>query len=45
VTAVAVLGILYRSEKRIWLIEPDAALVVLLVLGALGLLHALRPTT
>ncbi|HEX5137064.1 MAG TPA: sodium:calcium antiporter [Planctomycetota bacterium] len=43
VTAVAVLGILYRAEKRIWLIEPDAALVVLLVLGALGLLYALRP--
>jgi len=45
VTAVAVLGILYRAEKRIWLIEPDAAMVVLLVLGALGLLYALRPTT
>lgn len=43
VTAVAVLGIVYRAEKRIWLIEPDAALVVLLVLGALGLLYALRP--
>jgi len=43
VTAVAVLGILYRAEKRIWFIEPDAFLVVLLVLGSLGLLYALRP--
>lgn len=45
VTAVAVLGILYRAEKRIWFIEPDALLVVLLVVGALGLLYALRPQT
>ena len=45
VTAVAVLGILYRVENRIWFIEPDALLVVLLALGALGLLYALRPQT
>jgi cation:H+ antiporter len=45
VTAVATLGILYRAEKRIWFIEPDALLVVLLVLGALGLLYTLRPKT
>ena len=42
VSAVAVLGILYRAEKRIWVIEPDALLVVLLVVGALGLLYAMR---
>jgi len=41
VTAVATLGILYRAEKRIWFIEPDALLIVLLVLGALGLLYVL----
>jgi cation:H+ antiporter len=43
VTAVGALGLLYRAEKRIWIIEPDALLVILLVLGALGLLYALRP--
>lgn len=42
VTAVAVLGILYHAEKRIWFVEPDALLVVLLVVGAYGLLYALR---
>jgi cation:H+ antiporter len=42
VTAVTMLGILYHAERRIWLVEPDALLVVLLVLGALGLLYAMR---
>jgi cation:H+ antiporter len=37
VTTVAVLGLLYRPEKRYWLIEPDALLVIALVLGSLGL--------
>lgn len=43
VTTVATLGLLYRAEKRYWLIEPDAALVLLLIFGALGLVYAYRP--
>lgn len=41
VTCVATMGMLYRVEKRVWLIEPDAVLVILLVLGALGLIAKL----
>jgi cation:H+ antiporter len=37
VSTVAVLGLLYRPEKRYWLIEPDALLVIALVFGSLGL--------
>lgn len=37
VSTVALLGLLYRAEKRYWLIEPDAMLVVLLVIGSLVL--------
>ena len=43
VSAVALLGLLYRAEKRYWLIEPDALVVVVLVLGALALVY--RATT
>jgi len=39
VTLVATAGLLYRAEKRYWLLEPDAALVLLLALGALGLVY------
>ena len=39
VTAVATLSLLYRAEKRWWIIEPDAALVILLVLGAMYLVY------
>ncbi len=39
VTAVATMGLLYRAEKRFWIIEPDAALVILLVLGGLVLVY------
>lgn len=39
VTAVALLGILYRAEKRYWLIEPDAVLVILLLIGTLVLIY------
>ena len=39
ITSVATLGLLYRAEKRWWLFEPDALLVVLLVLGALALVY------
>ena len=42
VTSVAVAGLLYRPEKRYWFIEPDAALVILLVLMSLGLVYHLR---
>ena len=37
ITGVAMMSMLYRVEKRYWLIEPDALLIVLLTLGALGL--------
>lgn len=43
VSAVALLGLLYRGEKKYWFIEPDAWLVIVLVLGALGLVY--RATT
>jgi cation:H+ antiporter len=41
VSSVAAMGLLYRAEKRYWLVEPDALLVILLVLGALGLVYYL----
>jgi cation:H+ antiporter len=43
VTSVAVLGLLYRAEKRHWFIEPDASLMVVLILGALALIYYHRP--
>jgi cation:H+ antiporter len=42
VTAVAVMGQLYHVEKRRFFLEPDAVLVIGLVLGTLLLLYALR---
>ena len=39
VTAVTIMGLVYRAEKRYWLIEPDAALVILLVLSSLALVY------
>lgn len=41
VTCVATLGMLYRAEKRYWICEPDAVLIILLVLGSLGLIYLL----
>jgi cation:H+ antiporter len=41
-TSVATLGLLYRPERRYWLIEPDAALVILIALSSLGLVYYLR---
>jgi len=38
-TAITVLGMLYRAEKRYLLMEPDAALVIAVVLGAYALLY------
>ncbi len=42
VTAVAITGQLYQVERRIHFLEPDALLVILLVIGALVLLYYLR---
>jgi cation:H+ antiporter len=42
VTAVAVVGQLYQIEKRLHFLEPDALLVILLIVGALLMLYALR---
>ena len=39
-TCATMISMLYRAEKRWWIIEPDAALVVLLVLGSLWLVYA-----
>ena len=39
ITSVALLSILYRPEKRWWVFEPDAALIALLVVGALYLVY------
>lgn len=38
-TQIAVLGQLYRAESRIRFIEPDACLVIAVVLGALALVY------
>jgi cation:H+ antiporter len=38
-TAVAVLGQLYKVERRIRFIEPDAALVIAIILGSLALIY------
>lgn len=42
VTSIAVLGLLYRPEKRYWIIEPDALLVIILVVASLALVYYLR---
>jgi cation:H+ antiporter len=41
VTAVAVMGQLYQIEKRVLLLEPDAVLIILLIIGSLGLIYYL----
>ena len=41
-TCVSVLCMLYRAEKRWWIIEPDAALVIFLILGSLYLVYLHR---
>jgi cation:H+ antiporter len=43
VMSVAIMGLLYRAEKRLWFIEPDAALVIVAVFAALGMIYAMRP--
>jgi cation:H+ antiporter len=42
VTTVVILGQLYHVEKRRHFLEPDAVLVIVLVLGALLLLYTFR---
>jgi cation:H+ antiporter len=42
ITAIAVMGQLYHMERRRFFIEPDAALIILLVLGALTTVYWLR---
>ncbi|MGD9648233.1 MAG: sodium:calcium antiporter [Pirellulales bacterium] len=42
VTSTVVLGLLYRPEKRYWFVEPDAALVIFLVLMSMGLVYYMR---
>jgi cation:H+ antiporter len=34
ITAAAMMSLLYRAEKRYWLLEPDATLIILMVLTA-----------
>jgi cation:H+ antiporter len=43
ITAVALMGILYRAEKRLWIVEPDAALVLLLLFAAIWLIYHTGP--
>lgn len=39
VTCVVLLGLLYRAERRLWVIEYDAALVILLIIGSFLLVY------
>ena len=41
-TAVAISSLLYRPEKRLWIIEPDAALMALLIFAALYIVYVLE---
>lgn len=43
-TAVGLMCILYQAKKRWWLVEPDALLIALLVLGALYLVFVYSAT-
>lgn len=40
-TATAVLGQLYQEERRLPIVEPDALLVILVIVGALALVYRL----
>ncbi len=39
-TATVAMGMLYRVEKRLWILEPDATLVILQTIVALWLVYA-----
>lgn len=38
-TSAGTLGLLFRAEKRLWIIEPDALLVILLIVASLVLVY------
>jgi cation:H+ antiporter len=40
-TSITIMGQLYHVEKRRWLVEPDAIVVILIVVGSLGLVYML----
>lgn len=42
VTSIAILGMLYRVEKRILLLEPDAAMMILTIMAAYVLIYLMR---
>ncbi len=42
VTAATTMGLLFRAEKRLWVLEPDALLVVLLILASFTALYFAR---
>jgi cation:H+ antiporter len=42
ITAIVVMGQLYQAERRIFFVEPDAMLVILLVLASLTVIFWLR---
>ncbi len=45
ITSIVCLGLLYRPKKRYWLLEPDAALVIVLSVAAFVALYYLIPTS
>ena len=42
VTAALTMGLLYRAEKRWWVFEPDAVLVILLILVSFYLVYSMN---
>jgi cation:H+ antiporter len=42
ITAIVVMGQLYQAERRIFFVEPDAMLVIVLVVAALAVIYWLR---
>lgn len=42
VAAAAAMGQLYKAEKRYWILEPDAALIIVLVLIPLVMVYLSR---
>lgn len=39
-TSVTIMGQLYHVEKRCWILEPDATIVILLIISSFGLIYA-----
>lgn len=42
VTAALTMGLLYRAEKRWWVFEPDAVLVILLIVASFYLVYSMN---